>query len=70
MKTKYVNYICAAVKQECEKKGSNVLTSRQIRKLVDLGGLYTLIEHGYLKSGDYNDNGELTYIFKERGWKK
>lgn len=67
MKTKYLNYICAAIKQECEKTGSNALTSKQIRKLVDLGGLYTLIEYGYLTSGDYNDNGELTYIFNEKG---
>lgn len=65
--TKYINYMLAAIKEECEKLGRNRLSSKEIRKRIDIGGLYTLIEHGYLKDGGYDDDGQLTYIFKEKG---
>lgn len=65
--TQYVNYMLAAMKQECEKLGTTRLTSKDIRRRIDLGGLYTLIEHGYLTDGGYDDDGQLTYILHENG---
>lgn len=65
--TKYINYILAAIKQECDKQGSNILTTKDIRRRIDLGGLYTLIERGYLSDAGYDDDGQLLYIFDENG---
>lgn len=68
--TKYVNNLLAAIKQECDKKRTNTLTTRDIRKRIDLGGLYTLIERGYLSDAGYDDSGQLLYIFDENGKNK